>query len=90
MGLAAHRTEERMSDDAGVFLRSWFDRLSESGWTSEDFLGALADDLVWTATGTSPISGTYHGRDAYIDGIYSQVCEVIGYYDTQTVTQLFA
>lgn len=133
-----------MTDSAGTFLHRWFDRLAETGWTAEVFLDALAQDLVWTATGTSPISGTYHGRDAYIDGIYrrlnerlaswprphverilgdgqwgmvefsstgglgkngtdynmrycwvihvvnDRVAEVVGYYDTQTVTALFA
>jgi ketosteroid isomerase-like protein len=59
-----------MADSAGTFLRGWFGRLAKTGWTAEVFLAALAEDLVWTATGTSPISGTYHGRDAYIDGIY--------------------
>jgi len=133
-----------MTDNAGTFLRRWFARLAETGWTAEIFLGALAEDVVWTATGTSPIAGTYRGRDAYIDGIYrrlderlarwprpqveriisdgqwgvvefssteglgkngtdytmrycwvihvveDRVVEVVGYYDTQTVTALFA
>jgi uncharacterized protein len=133
-----------MTDNAGAFLRTWFGRLAETGWTAEVFLGGLAEDLVWTATGTSPVSGTYRGRDAYIDGIYlrlderlaswprprveriiadgewgvveftstgglgkngtdynmrycwvihvadDRIVEVVGYYDTQTVTALFA
>ena len=133
-----------MTDNAGPFLRHWFGRLTETGWTPEVFLDALAEDLIWTATGTSPISGTYRGRDAYIEGIYrrlderlaswprphveriiadgqwgvvefsstggrgkngtdynmrycwiihvmnDRVVEVVGYYDTQTVTALFA
>lgn len=133
-----------MTGNAGAFLQAWFSRLAETGWTAEVFLGALAEDLVWTATGTSPISGTYRGRDAYVDGIFrrlderlaswprprverivadgewgvvefssaggrgkngigynmrycwvirvvdDRVVEVTGYYDTQTVTALFA
>ena len=58
-----------------IFLRQWFDRLAETGWTAEVFLGALSKDLVWTATGNSPISGTYRGLDAYIDGIFRPLDE---------------
>jgi ketosteroid isomerase-like protein len=50
--------------DTSTFLREWFDRLAESGWTAEVFLAALSPDLVWTATGSSPISGTYRGLEA--------------------------
>ncbi len=34
-----------------AFLTDWFDRLAASGFSGEVFLGALSEDLVWTATG---------------------------------------
>lgn len=58
---------------AGPFLRDWFARLAESGWTAEVFLAALDKDVIWTATGNSPISGTYRGREAYVEGIYRRL-----------------
>lgn len=61
--------------DTGSFLRGWFDRLAETGWTAEVFLGALSEGLVWTATGSSPISGTYRGLDAYVEGIFRPLDE---------------
>jgi uncharacterized protein len=64
-----------MSSDAGDFLRNWFGRLAESGWTAEVFLAALADDLVWTATGTSPVSGVFHGKEEYVDKVYRPLDE---------------
>jgi hypothetical protein len=48
-----------MTDNAGTFVRRWFGVPAETGWPAEVFLGALAEDLIWTTTGTSPISGTY-------------------------------
>ncbi|MET3860823.1 ketosteroid isomerase-like protein [Dietzia sp. 2505] len=53
------------------FLADWFDRLSASGFDGSVFLDALADDLVWTATGQSPVSGTFHGRQQYIDNVWT-------------------
>ena len=59
--------------DTGTFLRNWFDQLADSGWTADMFLAALSEDLVWTATGTSPISGTYRGLPAYTEGIFRRL-----------------
>jgi ketosteroid isomerase-like protein len=52
------------------FLTDWFDQLEATGFDGGVFLGALSDDLVWTATGTSPVSGTFRGKQAYIDGVW--------------------
>jgi hypothetical protein len=37
------------------------------------FLNYLSDDMVWTATGTSPLSGVYHGKRAYQDDVFSKI-----------------
>ena len=52
------------------FLTDWFDQLEATGFDGTVFLGALSDDLVWTATGNSPVSGTFRGKQAYIDGVW--------------------
>jgi uncharacterized protein len=76
--------------DSGAFLRDWFQRLAESGWTAEVFLAALSEDLVWTATGTSPISGTYRGRKAYVDGIYRRLDEKLESWPRPAVERVVA
>ena len=76
--------------DTGVFLRDWFDRLALAGWTAEVFLDALFEDLVWTATGSSPISGTYRGRDAYIDGVYRPLDERLESWPRPAVERIVA
>jgi ketosteroid isomerase-like protein len=76
--------------DTGVFLRDWFDRLALAGWTAEVFLDALSEDLVWTATGSSPISGTYRGRDAYIDGVYRPLDERLESWPRPAVERIVA
>jgi ketosteroid isomerase-like protein len=50
----------------------------------------LADDLVWTVTGTSPIAGTYHGRDAYLTGVLKPLAERLESIPTLKVTRLLA
>jgi ketosteroid isomerase-like protein len=37
---------------------------------SAPFFAALAPDVIWTAIGTTPISGTVHGKDSYLEKIY--------------------
>ena len=76
--------------DTGVFLRDWFDRLALAGWTAEVFLDALSEDLVWTATGSSLISGTYRGRDAYIDGVYRPLDERLESWPRPAVERIVA
>ena len=61
--------------DAKQFLSEWFDRLEETGWDGSIFLDALADDLTWTATGSSPVSGTYHGKEEYAEKVYRPLDE---------------
>jgi ketosteroid isomerase-like protein len=51
-------------------LSRWFDRLTESGFDSRTFADGLADDIIWTATGHSPISGTYRGKADYLQNVY--------------------
>jgi uncharacterized protein len=34
------------------------------------FFDALASDVIWTAKGTTPISGRYEGKEAYLNRCY--------------------
>lgn len=76
--------------DTGAFLRTWFDDLTASGWTSEVFLARLSDDVVWTATGTSPVSGEYHGLAAYTDGVYRKLDAVLESWPRPQVERIVA
>jgi len=48
--------------DTKTFFSEWFERLAKSGWSGSLFLDTLADDVVRTAIGSSPVSGTYPGK----------------------------
>jgi hypothetical protein len=63
------------TSDAKTFLKGWFDRLEKTGRDGSIFLEALADDLTWAATGSSPVSGTYHGKQEYVDKVYKPLDE---------------
>lgn len=58
-----------------TFLTDWFQRLDDSGFDSRIFADGLADDVVWTATGHSPISGTCRGKAEYREKIYRPLDE---------------
>ena len=131
-------------EDAASVLRPWFHQLEKTGFAADVFLDGLADDVLWTATGTSAVSGRHVGKAAYVAGVYEPlnrrlaawprpvierivtdgdwgvvqfrgeggvgvngcdysmrycwvmrvagglVCEVIGYYDTAKVQELFS
>ncbi len=75
---------------AGAFLRDWFATLESTGWTAEAFLAALSDDVVWTATGTSAVSGTYRGKQAYIDGVYRRLDDRLASWPKPSVERIVA
>ncbi len=74
--------------DTGRFLHDWFRRLAESGWTADVFLAHLSEDIVWTATGSSPVSGTFRGLQAYTDGVYRKLDERLVSWPTPKVERI--
>ena len=49
--------------DNTALIQDLFGSIAQEGWSTK-FNDALADDLVWVATGSSPVAGTYEGYDA--------------------------
>ncbi len=56
------------------FVSDLFERREEGDSTG--FFNALAADVVWTAKGTTPISGTYHGKDDYLQNVYKPLLSI--------------
>jgi uncharacterized protein len=66
-----------VTDTAGADTRAVLNSVFEA-WERRDagpFVAALADDLSFTVTGTSPIAGSYTGRDAYVAGVLDPIIE---------------
>ena len=76
--------------DCATFLRDLFRRLAERGWTGGIFLDALADDLTWTVTGTSPVSGTYRGKDEYVAKVFRPLDERLETWPRPVVERIIA
>ena len=72
------------------FLTEWFDRLEATGFDGGVFLDALADDLVWTATGTSPVSGTFRGKQSYVDNVWRPLDDHLDKWPKATVLRILA
>lgn len=79
-----------MTEDAGPFLRRWFELLARDGWSPETFLSALSPQLVWTATGTSPVSGRYEGLPAYTEGVYRKLDDKLAHWPVPHVERIIA
>lgn len=73
-----------------AFLEDWFRRLADTGFDGQVFLAALADDVTWTATGHSPVSGTFHGKQEYADGVYHRLAERLETWPRPRVLRILA
>ena len=60
--------------DHNALIRDLFADISQEGWSTK-FNNALADDLVWIATGSSPVAGVYVGKQEYLEKIISRLDE---------------
>jgi ketosteroid isomerase-like protein len=58
-------------------VRRFFDRMDAD---PEAALEMLTDDAVWTTTGTTPLSGTYHGAAEFAEGLLVPFGEVASGY----------
>ena len=54
------------------FVRDLFGQIAVEGFAKK-FKDALDDDLVWVATGSSPLSGEYKGKQVYLEKIIGQL-----------------
>lgn len=54
------------------FVRNLFRDIAADGFAKK-FEDALDDDLVWVATGSSPLSGEYKGKQGYLEKIIGQL-----------------
>ena len=60
-----------MSDHT-AFIQNLFGNIAQEGWSTK-FNDALADDVVWIATGSSPVAGIYEGKQVYLEGIIKRL-----------------
>src|SRR5260370_33130092 len=55
-----------------ALIQDLFANITQEGWSTK-FNDALADDLVWVATGSSPGAGTYEGKQVYLEKIMKRL-----------------
>ena len=56
------------------FVTGVFDNVSKTGFGSS-FLDKISDDVIWTATGTSPMRGRYKGKVEYKEKVLDKLHE---------------
>jgi ketosteroid isomerase-like protein len=61
-----------------ALIQDLFANITREGWSTK-FNDALADDLVWVATGSSPVAGTYEGKQVYLEKIIKRLGARLGW-----------
>ncbi|AJR24195.1 hypothetical protein TZ53_11125 [Sphingobium sp. YBL2] len=56
------------------FIRPLFDEVARSGF-GQAFFDILSDDIIFQATGTSPVAGRYVGKQCYMDNVLTPIKE---------------
>ena len=75
--VAGHDLLRMMADSTQstrIFLSTLFSSVHTDGFGSS-FQKALSENVVWTATGTSPLAGVYRGKQAYLDNVLNVLHE---------------
>ena len=72
-----------------AFVESLFTDVALDNF-GQSFSQALSDDLVWTVTGSSPIAGTYNGKQVYIDQVLTPLRNVLESLPVPIVEHIFA
>lgn len=71
-----------------AFVTDLFDTIARNGNDYGPLLDALADDLEWTVTGTSPIAGVYRGKADYVERCFGRLDERLARWPDATVTEI--
>ncbi|EXJ89963.1 hypothetical protein A1O3_03030 [Capronia epimyces CBS 606.96] len=69
-------TTNTTTDQTRAFVESLFTAVALDNFGAS-FAVALADDLVWTVTGSSPIAGRYEGKQVYVDRVLTPLRDVL-------------
>jgi len=73
---AAADTAHTTTATTRAFVESLFTEVALDNF-GRSFADALSDNLVWTVTGSSPISGRYEGKQVYIDEVLTPLRQVL-------------
>ncbi|KIW71889.1 hypothetical protein PV04_00117 [Phialophora macrospora] len=84
-----HACTNATTEATRSFVESLFTAVALDNFGAS-FAAALADDLVWTVTGSSPIAGTYAGKQTYIDQVLTPLRDVLVTLPVPIVEHIFA
>ncbi|EXJ65459.1 hypothetical protein A1O7_01800 [Cladophialophora yegresii CBS 114405] len=85
----SHKCTNSATESTRSFVESLFTAVALDNFGAS-FAEALSDDLVWTVTGSSPIAGTYEGKQTYVDGVLTPLRDVLVTLPVPIVEHIFA
>ncbi|KIW81812.1 hypothetical protein Z517_04838 [Fonsecaea pedrosoi CBS 271.37] len=83
-----HECVNSTTEATRSFIESLFTAVALDNFGTS-FAAALSDDLVWTVTGSSPIAGTYSGKQVYIDKVLTPLRDVLVILPVPIVEHIF-
>ncbi|ETI26918.1 hypothetical protein G647_10017 [Cladophialophora carrionii CBS 160.54] len=85
----SHKCTDSTTESTRSFVESLFTAVALDNFGAS-FAAALSDDLVWTVTGSSPIAGTYDGKQTYVDRVLTPLRDVLVTLPVPIVEHIFA
>lgn len=61
-------TDPDLTQKTRSFITNLFNSVGKDSF-GQTFRDALSDDLIWHATGSSPLAGIYHSKQEYLDKV---------------------
>ena len=71
-----------------TFVTELFDSIERRGKDWRPLLDALADDLVWTVTGSSPVSVIYRSKSDYVTRCFGRIDERLSRWPDAAVEEI--
>ena len=72
-----------------TFIETLFSTIADQGF-GHIFLDHLSDDVVWTATGSSPMRGRYEGKQNYREQVLDKLHEKLEHSPRPSIDQIIA
>ena len=72
-----------------TFVNNLFASIAQEGFGPK-FLDSLSHDVIWTATGSSPLSGRHEGKKAYQEDVLAKLHGRLEYFPKPQVNRILS
>ena len=80
---------EATTNKTRLVIKSLFSTIADQGF-GQLFLDQLAENVIWTATGSSPMRGRYESKQAYREQVLDKLHDKLEYSPRPTIDRIIA